>query len=110
MYVLNLLGTSFVKSVNGIFCRLCKKYQNADLLDEHVRSKPHYEKFAEAVGKKKKEALEKKEEAEKKKAELENSSIDDAAVKVNLEIASCFIMNILLSLILLDSRIESYTG
>ncbi len=54
--MLVLSGTSFVKTVKGFFCRLCKKYLNEDVRDDHVASKDHYEKFVEAVAIKKEKA------------------------------------------------------
>lgn len=76
-----------MKPVNGSFCRLCKKFLNEDTVDSHVKSKPHYDKFAATVAKKKKDSEEKEEERLKKAAELENSSLDDASAKVSNELA-----------------------
>ena len=51
------IGISFIKPVNGKFCRLCKKFLAVDLVTEHIRSKAHYEKFAESVKTKKAEKV-----------------------------------------------------
>lgn len=53
-------GTSFVRPVNGSFCRLCKMFLNCDVVDTHMKSKDHYNKFKETVEKKKMEAAAKK--------------------------------------------------
>lgn len=47
-------GTSFVKQVNGSFCKMCKKFLAGEAAYEtHVKSKEHYEKFKTTVEAKK---------------------------------------------------------
>ncbi len=67
------VGTSFMKAVNGFFCRLCRKYLNEDAVAAHAGSRQHYDKFAEAVAAKQEKAREEMEKKKKKEEEEEEA-------------------------------------
>lgn len=50
-----LVGASFLKNVNGYFCRLCKKFVHSDI-EIHCKTEQHFDKFHEAIILKKAEA------------------------------------------------------
>jgi hypothetical protein len=55
--IFKILGISFVKPIEGFFCRLCKKLILASL-DDHCQTKEHYDKFVDIVNGKKSKAFE----------------------------------------------------
>merc|ERR1711983_428096 len=50
-------GISFVRPVDGSYCRACKKFIVTSI-EEHCRSKEHYDKFVDVVNGKKVKAFE----------------------------------------------------
>ena len=67
---LTFSGISFVRPVDGAFCRACKKFIT-NSIEEHCKSREHYDKFVDIVNGKKTKAF----EIQSKK--LEQSKIED---------------------------------
>ena len=53
-------GYSMVKSVNGFFCCVCKKFFTSCNLSDHCKSAQHYDKFVENIDAKKERVRQKR--------------------------------------------------